>query len=274
MYELGQGTRESEMKAVQYFQDGIAKDPQDARLYAALSHAYFALHTYYSSPTEVMPQAKQAALQALRLDPNLASAHVALADVSMIFDWNWTQAESEYRRALELNPSLAEAQLGYSDYLATLGRFDESIGHIQQAYRIDPLAVESRAEALWTHYFSGRMQDTIEQARKTIELEPRAGLPYAMLALAYADLGQKEDAIRAADMVIDRSDSPSVVATAASALARAGQRDKARQLLDQSLSMAKDRYICRFIVAGVYVDLGEKDKALESLERGYRERST
>ncbi len=274
MHELGEGTRESEDKAVQYFQEGIAKNPRDASLYAALAQAYFALHTYYSSPAEVMPRAKQAALKALELDPTLAVAHVTLGDVSMLFDWDWVTAEAEYRRALEINPSLPEAQLGYSDYLATLGRFDEAISHIQQAYVSDPLAVESRAEALWTYYFSGRMRETVEQAQAAIELEPRAGLPYAMLALAYADLGQPLEAARAAENVISLSDSPSVVATAASALARAGKQAKAAQFLNRALALAQDRYICRFIVAGVYVDLGEKEKAFKSLETGYLERST
>jgi len=274
MHELGQGTRESENKAVRYFQEGIAKDPRDGRLYAALAQAYFALHTYYSSPAEVMPRAKQAALKAVELDPSLAVAHVTLGDVSMLFDWNWATAEAEYRRALEINPSLPEAQLGYSDYLATLGRFDEAISHIQLAYLSDPLAVESRGEALWTYYFSGRMRETVEQAQKVIELEPRAGLPYAMLALAYADLGQPLEATRAAENVISLSDSPSVVAIAASALARAGEQAKAAQFLNRALAFAKGRYICRFLVAGVYVDLGEKEQAFKSLETGYLERST
>ncbi len=118
------------------------------------------------------------------------------------------------------------------------------------------------------------MRETVEQAQAAIELEPRAGLPYAMLALAYADLGQPLEAARAAENVMSLSDSPSVVATAASALARAGKQAKAAQFLNRALALAQDRYICRFIVAGVYVDLGEKEKAFKSLETGYLERST
>ena len=274
MHQLGEGTRQGEHKALEYFQQAIAINPGDARLYVALAETYSALRTYYSSPRDVMPEAKEAALKALELNPNLATAHVALGDISMLFDWNWTEAEREYRRALEINPSLPDAQLGYSDYLATLGKFDEAISHIQQAYLVDPLAIDSRAEALWTYYFSGRMQDTVAQAKKTIELEPRAGLPYAMLALANADMGERSEAVRAAESVISRTDSPSVLATAASALARAGERAEAARFLDRALALAKDRYICRFIVAGVYADLGEKEKAFDSLERGYRERST
>ena len=273
MHELGQGTHESENKAVEYFQQAIAKDPNDARYYVALAEAYFALRTFYSSPVEVMPRAKEAVLTALKLDPNSASAHVAMGEVSLIFDWNWPAAEAEYRRALEINPNLPGAQLGYADYLATLGHFDEALSHIQQAYLTDPLAIDSRADALWTYYFSRRLQETVVQAQKSIEIAPQAGLPYAMLALAYADLGQRADAISAAEKALNHSDSPSLTATAADALARVGEKSKAVQALHQSLELARDRYICRVIVAGVYADLGENDKAFESLEQAYRDRS-
>ena len=156
---------------------------------------------------------------------------------------------SEYRRALEINPNLPEANLGYATYLATLGRFDEAIARVTQAYRFDPLALESRNEALWIYYFSGRMRETVEQCEKTIDVEPAAGLPYAMLALANAHLGQRADAIRAAETAVRLSNSPTILTTAASALARAGQRAEARQLLGRALGLAKERYVCRFIVA-------------------------
>jgi len=274
LHELGQGTRASDNKAIQYFQEAIAKDPKDARLYAALAGAYDAVTTYYSSPAEVMPRAKEAALRAVELDPNLAGAHVRLGYVRLFFDWDWPAAEREYRRALEINPSLPEAQLGYANYLATLGHFDEAISRVQQAYLFDPLALESRNEALWIYYFSGRMPETVEQCQKTIELEPDAGLPYAMLALAYAQMGQRAETLHAAENAIRLANSPSVMTTTASALARVGQSAEARQLLSKALEQAKERYVCRFLVARAYVELGETEKALESLEQGFLQRST
>jgi TolB-like protein/DNA-binding winged helix-turn-helix (wHTH) protein/Tfp pilus assembly protein PilF len=274
LHELGQGTRESENRAIQYFQEAIGKDPKDARFYSALAEAYAATRTYYSSPAEVMPRAKEAALRALELDPNLGSAHVLLADVSVFFDWNWPAGEAEYRRALEINPNLPGAQLGYASYLATLGRFDEAISRVQQAYLLDPLALENRDEALWIYYFSGRMPETVEQARKTIELEPAAGLPYAMLALAYARMGQRPETVRAAESAVRYADSPTVLTTTASALAQVGQSAQAKQVLGKALEQAKERYVCRFTVATAYADLGEKEKALEALEQGFLQRST
>lgn len=274
LHELGEGTRESVNKAIQYFQEGIAQDPKDARLYSALAEAYNSATTYYGSPTEVMPRAKEAAMRAVELDPNLASAHVKLAYVHLFFDWDWRAAEMEYRRALEINPSLPEAQLGYADYLATLGRFDEALSRVQQAYRYDPLAVESRNEALWIYYFSGRMRETVEQCQKTIELEPAAGIPYAILAMAYAQMGKRPETLQAAEDAIRVKNSPSGMAATASAFARVGESAKAKQLLNKALEQAKERYLCRFLVAAAYAELGENEKALQSLEQAFLQRST
>src|SRR5260370_26623114 len=188
---------------------GGARDQMAARLYAALPAAYDAATTYYSSPAEVMPSAKEAALQAVALDPNLGSAHVRLGYVRLFYDWDWPAAEREYPRALEINPSLPEAQLGYANYLSTLGHFDEALSRVQQAYLFDPLALESRKEALWIYYFSGRMPETVEQCQKTIELEPAAGLPHAVLAMAYAQMGKRPEKLPAAERGILVTNGPS-----------------------------------------------------------------
>jgi len=274
LHELGRGTQESVNKAIQDFQDGIAKDPKDARLYSALSQSYDAATTYYSSPTEVMPRAKEAALRAVELDPNLASAHVNLGYVHLFFDWDWPAAEKEYRKALEINPSLAEAQLGYADYLATLGHFDEALARVQQAYLYDPLATESRNEALWIYYFSGHMPETVDQCHKTIELEPASGTAYAVLTMAYAQLGKHSETLQAAEEAVRVANSPSNLAATASALAQIGEKTKASQVLNQALDKAKERYVCRFLVATAYNELGEKEKALQSLQEAFLQRST
>jgi TolB-like protein/DNA-binding winged helix-turn-helix (wHTH) protein/Flp pilus assembly protein TadD len=274
LHELGQGSKDSVTKAIHYFQEAIEEEPKDARLYSALSQAYDAATTYYSSPAEVMPRAKEAALKAVELDPNLASAHVKLGYVHSFYDWDWPAAEKEYRRALEINPSSPEAQLGYANYLGTLGHFDEALSRVQQAYLYDPLAVESRNEALWIYYFSGRMPETVDQCHKTIELEPAAGTPYIVLAMAYAQMGKRAETLRAAEDAVHFADSPSGNATTASALAQVGEKLKAKKVLDRALEQAKQRYVCRFIVAAAYTELGENEKALQSLQQAFLERST
>ena len=274
LHELEQGTRESIFKAIQYFQDGISQDPNDARLYSALAEAYNSATTYYSSPAEVMPRAREAAQRAVELDPNLASAHVKLGYVHLFFDWNWPAAEKEYRRALEINPSLPDAQLGYADYLATLGHFDEALSRVQQAYLYDPLAIESRKEALWIYYFSGRMPETIDQCRKAMELAPADGVPYIVLAIAYAGLGNHAETLRVANDAVRVADFPSGLATTASALAQIGEKDTATQVLNKALEEAKQHYVCRFLVATAYTELGKNEKAMESMQQAFLQRST
>jgi len=274
LHELGQGTHDSVFKATQYFQDAITQDPNDARLYSALAEAYNSATTYYSSPAEVMPRAKEAAQRAVQLDPNLASAHVKLGDVRLFFDWDWPAAEKEYRRALAINPSLPDAQLGYADYLATLGHFDEALSRVQQAYLHDPLAIESRREALWIYYFSGRTPETIDQCRRAMELAPADGVPYIVLAIAYARMGNRAETLRVADDAVRVADFPSGLATTSAALAHIGEKARAAQLLNKALEEAKQRYGCRFLVATAYMELGDKEKALESLQEAFLQRST
>lgn len=272
--ESRKGTRVGGEKAIEYFQSAIAAEPNNARLYAALAQAYSSAVPYYSAPVVAMPLAKQAAHKALQLDPNMASAHATLGDAYLYFDWDWKAAEAAYRRALEINPSSPDVQLSYASYLSTLGRHEEALTHVQQVYLLDPLAVDSRIEALWIYFFSGRMEETVAQAQKTIELEPQAGYPYALLALAYSQLGRRSQTVQAAESAARVSDSPSVIVVAASALARVGERDEATKLLERALELAKSKYVCRFLLAAAYTDLNEKEKALESLERGFREKST
>jgi TolB-like protein/Tfp pilus assembly protein PilF len=272
-HELSKESREGIEKAIVYFQSAIDKDPGDARPRAALAEAYWAGSTYYVAPLDVMPKAKAAALQAVELDGDLADAHVSLANVLLFFDWNWPAAEREYRRALELNPSLPEAQIGYADYLATLGRFDDSIMHVRQAYALDPVSPSVRPEALWIYLFSGRIQETVEQCKKLIDLEPESGIAFALLAVAYTQGGKLDEAIEAARHATRVASSPSVLITAAGALARAARPDEARRMLDAGLVQATRRYVCRFNAAAAYVALGETERAFESLEAAFLQRS-
>jgi len=273
--ESRKGTREGFERAVQDFQDAIAIDPQNARPYAALAEAYSAAVPYYMAPREAREPIRQAIHKALELDPNFASAHATMGDVALLFDWDWAVAKAEYDRALEINPNLPEAHLAYEIYLATLGRHDEAIAHARQAYLSDPLAVETRTWTLWVNYFSGHLQETVDEAKRTLELEPQAALPYALLALASADLGQKDEAVRAAQNALRLGgDSGSVMVTAASALVRAGEAVRGRQALNQALAIERKRYVCNFLIAGVYIGLRENEHAYESLEKAFRQRST
>jgi len=271
--ELRKQSQEGIEKAIAYFEQSISKDPRDARAQAALSEAYWAGSTYYVAPLDVMPKAKAAALKSLELDDSLADAHVSLGNVLLFFDWDWPGSEREFRRALALNPSLPDAHIGYADYLATLGQFDESISHVRQAYALDPVSPSVRPEGLWIYLFSGRSQDFIEQCKKLIDLEPKSGIAYALLAQAYAQAGRPSEAIDAANHATSLANTPVVLITSAAALARAARPEEARRLLNAGLAQATQRYVCRFNAAAAYVQLGETERAFESLDAAFLQRS-
>jgi len=141
-------------QAIDCFQQAIALDPGFARAYAGLADSYALLGGYSDAPQiESMSKARAAALKALELDEKLAEAHTSLALITENFDFDWTAAGKEYRRALELNPNYATAHQWYAEYLSLLGRFDEALAESDQARRLDPLSLviaADRAAILYT----------------------------------------------------------------------------------------------------------------------------
>lgn len=254
-------------KAIEYFQEALSHDPKDALAYSGLADAYANLSTDYRAPLEVMPKAKDAAIRAIELDETLAQAHASLGYVALTFDWDWARAEREFRRALELNPSAPQAHAGYAQYLLFVGRHpDQSIQEMQQAYALDPLLPQVHGDLAWFLFLARRYAESIEAARKV-------GHDERVLALSYAELGQPEQALDAADRAVKSTQSPVVLSQVASAYALAGRKDKARALLPGIEGQARRRYVCGFNVACLYSALGNKEQAFAWLERAYHDRS-
>jgi serine/threonine protein kinase/tetratricopeptide (TPR) repeat protein len=254
-------------KAIGYFQQALTHDPNDALAYSGLADAYTSLSTDYRAPLEVMPKAKAAALKAIDLDDTVAEAHASLGYVALDFDWDWTSAEHEFRRALELNPSLARAHAGYAEYLLfKAGRSDEAIQELQRAYALDPLLPAAHGNLAWFSFLARRYPESIEAAQ-------RVGHADNVLALSYAELGQRDAALAAADRARGYTRIPAILSQIAAAYALAGRADKARAMLPGIEGSARERYVCGFNVACVYSALGDKEQAFAWLEKAYRDRS-
>jgi TolB-like protein/tetratricopeptide (TPR) repeat protein/predicted Ser/Thr protein kinase len=273
LHDLRTGTRAGTEKAVEYFQAAIAKDPNDALSYAGLANAYRGLSSLYMAPLDAMPKAKAAAVRALELDETLAEPHASLGAAKLFHDWDWPGAEKEFRRALELNPSLVEAHLGEATYLATLGRFDDALAEDKLALSLDPASPRARVASLTHSYLARRFDRTIEECRKTIELAPNVGPPHAILGIVLSYEGHSADAIVEAENGARLSGSPSHLAMLGYVYARAGNRTEARKVIAWLAEQSKQRYVCSFDVAGIYVGLGEQDRGLQRLEKAYNERS-
>jgi TolB-like protein/DNA-binding winged helix-turn-helix (wHTH) protein/Flp pilus assembly protein TadD len=275
LYELHGITAESTetlkshsiLKAIAYFQQALTHDPSDALAYSGLADAYTDLSTEYRAPLEVMPKAKAAAVKAIELDDTVAEAHASLGYVALIFDWDWSSAEHEFRKALELNPSLARAHAGYAEYLLfKVGRSDEAIQELQRAYALDPLLPLTHGDLAWFSFLARRYTESI-QAAQTV------GHDDYILALSYAELGRGDQALAAADRAVSSTRNPVTLSKIAAAYALAGRADRARAMVGGIEAQARDRYVCGFNMACLYAALGDKERAFAWLERAYGERS-
>jgi TolB-like protein/Tfp pilus assembly protein PilF/predicted Ser/Thr protein kinase len=273
LHDLRTGTRAGTEKAVEYFQAAIAKDPNDALSYAGLANAYRGLSSLYMAPLDAMPKAKAAAVRALELDETLAEPRASLGTVKLFYDWDWSGAEKEFRRALELNLSLVEAHLGYATYLATRGRFDEALAEDKLALSLDPASPRARVASLLHSYLARRFDRTIEQCRQAIELAPDLGAPHAILGLALSFAGRLPDGIVAAEDGARLSGSPSHLAWLGYVYAKGGNRNGAKKVIERLIEQSKQRYVCSVDMAGIYVGLGEPERAFQWLEKAYSERS-
>jgi TolB-like protein/Flp pilus assembly protein TadD len=263
LYVAGEG--ESIEKAIKYFQQALAIDPNDGLAYAGLADAYYDQSTFLRAPLEVMPKAKGAATRAIELDDTLAEAHASLGYVKLTFDWDWPGAEREFRRALELNPNLPQAHAGFAHYLLTLQRMDEAIQELDRVHKIDPVFPQSHMGLPWLLLNARRYEKAIDAAKTNGDDR--------VLALSLAELGRREEAVAAADRAVKSTQNPIILVQVASAYALVGKNDTARAMLTTIEAQARERYVCGFNVACVYAALGDKERAFSWLEKGYLARS-
>jgi TolB-like protein len=272
-YHYLQFTRESQQKALEYFQRAVGADPNYALAYTGIADVYSEFSSLYLAPSEAMPRAREAALRALALDDTLAEAHHSLALIKAWGDWDWPGAERQFRRALELNPNAAWIYTYYAHLLLRLKRFDEALVEARRGYELDPLSAANSRMMCEALIYLGRYNQAIEQTRKTLELNPNDIWTYETLANSFARQGQYESAI--AEMrravAIDRHDR--MLAVLGSFYAIAGRRDEALETLAELEQRARLRRVSSVYLARVYAGLGDKDRALELLYQGYAEHS-
>jgi len=263
--EVRRHTVESNAKAIEHFQRAIAIDPNDALAYAGLAVAYTSSD---EAPKASMPKAKAAALKAIELDDTLAEAHSSLGFIKLVFDWDWPGAEQELQRALQLNPNSPLAHMHYGRYLLLVPhRMDDAIQSCQRAYDLDPAVPAELDDLVGILFFARKYTAAINEAAQ--ELEDNSPL----LAVAYAELGRRDEALAVAGRAEATTKSPTLLAQTASAYALAGDKRRAYALLEKVLAQGNQQYVCGMNVAAVYSMLGDKDQAMTWLEKAYRDRS-
>jgi serine/threonine-protein kinase len=243
--------------------------------HCGLADSYCLLGFYTAlPPTQAFPMARASALRALELDPKLAEARPTLAYVSMYHAWDWEAAEREFREAIRSSPGYATAHQWYGNFLAVLGRFDESRAEFGKAVALDPLSPIKGAALGWGHYFARRYPEAIEQARRALELDPSMAVTHLWLGQALDQVGATEDAVRAyEDAVLHSRGEPLGLAFLAHGLARAGRVAEARSRLAELEAMRSHRYVSAYDLAVIHAGLDEPEAALDLLQRGYEERT-
>jgi serine/threonine protein kinase/Tol biopolymer transport system component/Tfp pilus assembly protein PilF len=274
-YYRSQFSDESLGKALECFKEAINLDPNYAMAHVAVADYYNWAAIYHRlPPKECYPQAKAAAIRALQIDESLAEAHAALAFATLCYDWDWRRAEALFRRSIELNPNYAEAREWYSYLLISEGRFDEGIKEIRRAVEINPLAVMLMAMVCWNLYQAGQYDQVITESRKVFELDKNFGLTYVPLSGAYERKGMFEEAITAGRKA--RQLMPGAVIplwALGHALAMSGQREEAREILAEMRRLSGEkRYVSAYHSAIIHAGLGEREEALNCLEKAYGDR--
>jgi adenylate cyclase len=272
-YEFGKYSEASWTSSIRYYEQALKLDPNYALAYCGLADTYAYMGGVLMPSKEAVVKEKEFAQRALQLEPQLAEAHLSLA-CALAGAFDWRNAQVEFDRAIELNPNLAWAYEIYAWFLGGLGLLDEAIAKDKKAIELDPLNSFFQAALAYFLYHARRYDDAIVQIRRTLELDPAATVARHLLGCCLLWKGDTAGAIA------EFQRSKIMVAGAwyqgllGYAYAISGNRPKAEEILRQLEEMAKRQYVSSTAFAMIYVGLGEKQKALNWLEKSYEDQES
>jgi tetratricopeptide (TPR) repeat protein len=261
-------------KAIECFQSAIQHDSNYALAYTGLADALGLMGFMGLAPAaEVMPKAKEAARRAIEIDDSLPEAHASLGGIFKNYDWDWAASEREFKRALALNPNYANGRRMYASLLAAVSRPEESSRETRLALELDPFSLPIRVEAAYNAYMADDWERALEEALRTLELEPEFAPAQSILGQIYAQLGRYEEAIAVIEKArILTHDHPATLAGLAHVLAGGGRMEEARALANRLTESSRQQHISPFWLALAYTGVGEKAAALDALEKAYEQR--
>ena len=265
------------MRSLEFFKRAVALDPAYAAPWAGMADGYIALGVPAFgplSPMEARRLAKEAALEALKLDPNLVEAHTSLAFAAYLHDWDWIAAERGFKTALTLNPQYALAHHWYADYLTAMGRSDEALEEIQRARDLEPLSLIIHRDVGWHLFFQRKYSEAVVHLRETLKLDPAYTAARTLLARALAEQGEYGEALRELELAATGQPSNALDSFVAYVQARSGNRSAAERWLSRVRQEANTGYVSPYCLGLVHVALGDRPSALDEFERGYREQDT
>jgi TolB-like protein/tetratricopeptide (TPR) repeat protein len=264
-------------KAIEFFQQAIGKDPNFALAYSGLADSYFSLarNSAALSPKEAGAKARQAAEKAIEIDSSLVEAHASLANILLIFDWDFAGAEREFKRSIEINAAYPYAHIWYSELLYATGRYDESVHECRKAVDLEPFTPVLRYYLGAALLFSGKYGEAEQELSKVLDVDPSFALAHYALAQIMVRQRKFDEAISEMEKTLRSYPESSYYRGYLSyALALAGRTEDARKILGELIEEAKTKYVSWLGIAYGYVGLGEKDHCFAALELAYQQGDT
>lgn len=272
LYHSGAGEH---VAAIDSFEAALALDSEYAPAYAGIARSHYVLAFFgEEAPATAFAEMEHAAERALALDPDLADAYATLALQRLHYEWDWRDADRLFRRGLELSPNHAQVRHDYAHYLLAAGRIRESVAESMRSVELDPGNMMLMACAGWHGFTDHAYDNAVQQAMSALMMMPGSFWPEIILGWAYEHKGMHGQAIASLRSAVTNSHgSPFALASLGHALAAAGDRTPAEQLLGRLLDMSRERYVSAYDIAAVYAGLGNTDEAFTWLRRARDERS-
>ncbi|HUF25747.1 MAG TPA: protein kinase [Gemmatimonadaceae bacterium] len=267
-------SQEGIAEAIGYFEQALGEDPRYSLALTGLADAY-ALHVDYRSVRvhEGFENARRYARAALDLDDSLAEAHASLAWTLFVHDWNWTEAEHEFRQAIELDPRYAPAHQWFAFLLVSQARHEEALVEGHTALELDPGSVSVRRSLGWLYYYARRFERARHHLERAVEMNPMAEETYRVLGLTTAVEGRYEQAERTLREALALPGAGTyTLATLGYALARGGHRAEAEEIVRQLRLRAAQEYVAPPAMSTAHIGLGDVPSALDWLEKAYEGR--
>jgi TolB-like protein/Flp pilus assembly protein TadD len=271
-YLWNRRTGENLKKALAYFEQAAEKDPNYALAYTGIADSCILIPIYSAGPPQdYLPRARAAAQKAVELDDTLAEAHASVAYLFFV-DFENPKSVKEFERAISLNPNYATAHQWFGGaLLSALGRFDQAIAEGKRALELDPVSPIISLSLGTTYRWARRYDEAIAQLRDTVAMHPEFYWGHRFLGVALELKGATGEAIAEYRKAFELNDDPVVLALLAHAEVSIGKQNEARQILARLTEEAKTRYVPAYAFAVIHLALGEKDQALDWLEKAARD---
>jgi tetratricopeptide (TPR) repeat protein len=262
-------------KALGYFRQAVQRDPQYAQAYAGLADTYDLLGAYELLPPEKsFPKAKEFADKALQLDATLSKAYTARATAASFWDFDWTTADRDFKRAIALDPSSAIAHHWYGEHFINIGKAERAVSELKYARDLDPLSLPVNSTLGRVYRDAQRYEEAIQQCQKTLELDPNSSMGHWCLAQAYMGERRYSTAIPELQLANTLGTTPLLACDLGYAYAATGQTGRAKVILEALMHKAESAYVAPYLIGAIHAALGERDEAFKWLEKAYDERDS